>query len=314
MTIRYQCVECDATMKIKDEKAGTTAHCPKCKVEFVVPAPTDDDSAVETPQVPKAKVAKSEDELEDEFQAILMGGAPPKDVAARRKAVDSDTYLTSHTDDEPTKTDFAESDTDLSSQTTPAPSKPRARTTAEISAAMMKNTVEPTLKKTGKGFGESMSDKGSAQAKAAREARVYYAKQIGLGGLVVCLVCYGLYSLMASMMGSPKLPPLIRVTGKITLDGQPLPAATVMFSPMFEGPGANTKVAGSVGVTDKEGRYDLQYVAGVHGAVKGKHMVQVRATNNVGMEIVPMKYNHNTQLTVEVTDGSKPLDIPLVSK
>ncbi len=302
-------------MKIKDEKAGTTAHCPKCKVEFVVPAPNDEDSEVASvPPAPKAKVAKSEEDLEDEFQAILMGGSSPKDTAGRRKAADSDTYLTSHSDDEPTKTDFAESDTGLSSSTTPGPSKPRAKTTAEISAAMMKNTAEPTLKKTGKAFGEGASDKGSLKAKAAAAARVYYAKQIGGGALVVFVLCYGLYSLMASMMGGPKTPPLVRVSGKVTFDGQPLPAAIVTFSPVFEGPGADTKVASSMGVTDKDGHYELQYAVGAPGAVKGKHMVQVRATNNVGIEVVPPKYNHSSQLIVEVTDGSKPADLTLTSK
>ena len=302
-------------MKIKDEKAGTTGHCPKCKVEFVVPAPTnDEDSAVAAPIVPSVKVAKSEEELEDEFQAILMGGSSPKDASSPRKAVDSDTYLTSHTDDEPTKTGFSESDTGVSSPSTPATPKARARTTAEISAAMMKNTAEPTMKKTGKAFGESTSDKGSAQAKAAAAARAYYARQIGIGSLVVCLVCYGMYSLMSSMMGSPKLPPLVRVSGTITLDGKPLPGANVSLIPIFDKPGADTKVSGSVGMTDKDGHYEMQYVAGVRGAVKGKHIVQVRATNEAGLEIVPPKYNHSSQLIIEVTDGSKPADFAMTSK
>ena len=38
MTIRFTCTQCSSVLKIKDELAGTNGHCPKCKVEFVVPA------------------------------------------------------------------------------------------------------------------------------------------------------------------------------------------------------------------------------------------------------------------------------------
>lgn len=314
MTIRYQCIECDATMKIKDEKAGTTAHCPKCKVEFVVPAVIGDESAEPVAPAPKATVAKTEAEIEDELQAILMGDGPTKNATARRKTADSDTYLTSDTDDPPTKTDFARSDTGFASATAPATPQPRARSTAEISASLMKNSTEPTLKRTGKAFGEGSGDKVSAQARAAAQARVYYAKQIGFGSLIVFVVCYGMYSLMSSMMGGPKLPPLARVSGTVTLDGKPLPGASVLFQPIVEGPKVSTRVAASIGITDKLGHFDLQYVQGVYGAALGKHSIQVRATNDAGLEIVPARYNYNSELGFEVTKSSKPADFALSSK
>ncbi|MCA9036224.1 MAG: hypothetical protein KDA91_13905 [Planctomycetaceae bacterium] len=37
MTIKYTCTGCGSVMKIKDEKAGTNAKCPKCQARFVVP-------------------------------------------------------------------------------------------------------------------------------------------------------------------------------------------------------------------------------------------------------------------------------------
>ena len=43
MTIRFTCPGCESVLKIKDEKAGTDAKCPKCKRPFVVPQPEDDD-------------------------------------------------------------------------------------------------------------------------------------------------------------------------------------------------------------------------------------------------------------------------------
>ena len=38
MTIRFTCTQCSSVLKIKDELAGTNGRCPKCKIEFVVPA------------------------------------------------------------------------------------------------------------------------------------------------------------------------------------------------------------------------------------------------------------------------------------
>lgn len=37
MTIKFTCAGCGSVMKIKDDKAGTKAKCPKCKIPFVVP-------------------------------------------------------------------------------------------------------------------------------------------------------------------------------------------------------------------------------------------------------------------------------------
>ncbi len=43
MTIRFTCAECASVLKIKDELAGTTGRCPKCKTKFVVPAAPSDE-------------------------------------------------------------------------------------------------------------------------------------------------------------------------------------------------------------------------------------------------------------------------------
>ncbi|WP_397570495.1 hypothetical protein [Schlesneria sp. T3-172] len=37
MTIHLKCEHCESVLKIKDELAGSSAHCPKCKHPFVVP-------------------------------------------------------------------------------------------------------------------------------------------------------------------------------------------------------------------------------------------------------------------------------------
>jgi len=50
MTIRYQCTECESVLKIRDDKAGQTAHCPKCTTKFVIPEPVDPESEPATPE------------------------------------------------------------------------------------------------------------------------------------------------------------------------------------------------------------------------------------------------------------------------
>lgn len=312
MTIRYKCVGCDSTMKIKDELAGTAAKCPKCQSEFTVPEPDAAEVVEPKPAVVAETAGKSaEESLEDEYQRILMGDSP-NDSGSRRKATDSNAFLSTESSDESPAVQESDSGAETKSRPEPQTSKSGVRSAAEISASLMKKgSSEPTLKKSGRAFGEADNDKASARAKHAAEARAYYLKQIGLGGVGLVVIVSGLYWLSSAMMGKVKLPPLGRVSGIVTMDDKPLPGATVTFQPVFDGPKADTKIGGSVGITDASGRYDLLYVENVHGAWVGKHLVQVRAQSDVGLEVVPDKYNMNSQLLTEVKAGSQPFDIKL---
>src|SRR5262245_3421686 len=65
------------------------------------------------------------------------------------------------------------------------------------------------------------------------------------------------------------------VSGRVTLDGQPLPSAAVLFQPVA--PEGNINPGpGSYGITDEDGRYSMTLV-GVEskGAVVGKHKVRI---------------------------------------
>lgn len=64
-------------------------------------------------------------------------------------------------------------------------------------------------------------------------------------------------------------PALHSVTGKVTLDGQPLPNVNVSFFP------SNSKLPSSGGLTDSQGVYKLTTAQGASGAVAGKHKVTV---------------------------------------
>jgi len=64
-----------------------------------------------------------------------------------------------------------------------------------------------------------------------------------------------------------------KVTGVITLDGQPLPEASVSFVPKTDGQGALVS-----GVTDSTGTYQLQTLSGeiLQGTLPGEYIVTVR--------------------------------------
>jgi len=99
-------------------------------------------------------------------------------------------------------------------------------------------------------------------------------------------------------------PPRGTVSGKVTLDGQPLAGATVTFYPEGGRP--------SVGITDESGNYELAYTADKSGAAVGKHTVRITTAQISGegvspdkmKEKLPAKYNDQSELTVEVASGS----------
>lgn len=106
-----------------------------------------------------------------------------------------------------------------------------------------------------------------------------------------------------------------RVSGKITLEGQPLPDALVKFSPVK--PGGSS----ALGKTDSDGNYKLSYASGIEGAEIGENRVSI-STYAEGdpdgdppqprvPEKVPLKYNDQTELTADVKAGDNQFDFPL---
>ncbi|HVT27309.1 MAG TPA: hypothetical protein VHE81_04760, partial [Lacipirellulaceae bacterium] len=81
--------------------------------------------------------------------------------------------------------------------------------------------------------------------------------------------------LMACFFGcSESGPKLAPVTGRITLDGQPLENADVLFQPDGSKPP-------SVGRTDANGRYELAYKRGVMGGMVGSNTVRITISPEV---------------------------------
>jgi len=103
------------------------------------------------------------------------------------------------------------------------------------------------------------------------------------------------------------------VTGKVTLNGDPLPGADIVFQPEEGSP--------SLAVTDDKGRYDLMYTRDKRGAMVGEHVVQITtpttSTDAQGNQVmvpqqVPPKYNAGS-LTREVKPGRNSYDFDLTN-
>ena len=116
--------------------------------------------------------------------------------------------------------------------------------------------------------------------------------------------------LICSGCGGDSGPELFDVTGTVTLNGKPLPNAEVTFQPKEGAP--------SFARTDDEGKYELKYSRDRYGALPGSHEVSITTAaedddGNVADELLPAKYNIDTELTANVTDEGNPIDFQLES-
>lgn len=120
---------------------------------------------------------------------------------------------------------------------------------------------------------------------------------------------------MLGCAGKSSGPETARVYGVVTLDGQPLEDATVMFVPSNGRP--------ATGITDSTGKYELMYTNSRRGATLGEHAVRVSTCRDVEdaeghtrtfPEKVPAKYNHRSDLKKTVTAGLNEINLELDSQ
>lgn len=149
-------------------------------------------------------------------------------------------------------------------------------------------------------------------------------------------LCFGLV-LLAGCSTEPRMDygkaDLVEVTGKVTLDGQPLGFAVVSF----DSPDGQFAFA----MTDSEGGYQLQFDTVKTGCTKGPKVVQISTNRKIlglnvaddgaaeegdaaeetgledgstsGPEKVPSCYNKESKLKVTVTDSDTTFDFALNS-
>lgn len=108
--------------------------------------------------------------------------------------------------------------------------------------------------------------------------------------------------------------PLGRVTGTVTLNGEPLERAEIVFQPEDGRP--------SFAKTDSQGRYELMFGADQPGALIGRHRVMITTfdvitddeENPVEIpERLPDRYHRNSELVEEVQSGRNEIDFDLRS-
>jgi hypothetical protein len=140
-----------------------------------------------------------------------------------------------------------------------------------------------------------------AALRRSASRRAAAARAVGGSWLIVLAAATG--------CSGPKPPPLGMVEGIVTLDGSPLAAAAVFFTP--DGPGRT-----SIGITDADGRYAVTYLREIQGADLGRHRVRITTAteDNGGRERLPMRYHAKSELTATVEPGANRHDFALTSK
>jgi len=132
-------------------------------------------------------------------------------------------------------------------------------------------------------------------------------------GCIACLLAIAISGCGSGNLGT--------VSGTVTLDGQPLEGAELLFMPTGGG-------GASVGTTDGSGKYTLQHVSRKAGAFIAQHKVSITTAKEIETaegsdedgememtpEKLPPKYNSKTNLTADVKAGSNPIDFELTSE
>jgi hypothetical protein len=138
------------------------------------------------------------------------------------------------------------------------------------------------------------------------------ASSISTQGLRAAVLVSGLL-LMAGCSGDAVK--TVSVEGTVTLDGKPLPNAEVEFQP-------TDNSSPSYGKTDSSGHYELMFTADQAGALVGEHKVRITTggeteddsgNTTTTEEVVPEKYNAQTELTATVEKGGGPYDFDLTT-
>lgn len=121
--------------------------------------------------------------------------------------------------------------------------------------------------------------------------------------------------------GSSNLPQLGLVTGVVTLDGEPLANATVLFHPI------DGSTRGGAGKTDAKGAYELMFDRNTAGTAIGESRVYITTYSDEAYdesgeklieeeksELVRADFNDNTTLTAKVELGKNVFDFEVTRR
>lgn len=133
------------------------------------------------------------------------------------------------------------------------------------------------------------------------------------------VITIGIYLGMSAVFRERmELPPLGQVSGTVTLDGEPLAGARVVFSsitPTVDG-GYNRKIRArsATATTDAQGHYELTYLDDIKGTVLGRNRVQISKINEKGQEIIPPDYGTESKVLRTIKEGHQVIDIDVKTK
>jgi len=129
------------------------------------------------------------------------------------------------------------------------------------------------------------------------------------------MVYWTLALIMVFFVGcGPRPMRIAKVGGRVTLDGKPLPKASVTFVPMATKENPNPGQTAQA-ITDQDGRYQLSVDASTPGAVVGKCRIYISTRlsdpaiddrdaggpiRSLPRDKVPARYNQATELEFEV--------------
>jgi hypothetical protein len=119
------------------------------------------------------------------------------------------------------------------------------------------------------------------------------------------LSCAALLVVLGCGKGGPDVAP---VKGRVTLDGQPLEMADIVFQPNDGGSPSTSR-------TDTDGTYELLYKRGVVGARTGEHTVRIGFTSALvkNPPNIPAEYNTASKLRADVKRGDNEFNFALKS-
>lgn len=313
MTIRFTCPDCQSTLKIRDEKAGSDAKCPKCKRPFVVPQPdehdgieieeTSDTPQLNTPTKPAPPVDLPVDmpiELTPEvssetpFDAADFLASTPTTI--RNNPADTPATSPSASARKPSVAELMKDfentkknkDRDKGRKTTDAPrnSPSAAETTGSAADALARAYQQ---KRDGASAPPPLT-KDDARAQEQRTATIQFLKTKLIPGLAAVLVLGYTWSWYVNREIYTG-PPLFEVAGTVLQDGKPLANATVDFAPANPTPDSN--LLSATAITDDQGRFRLKAFDSQYGAPAGDYTVGI--TNSSGIPVnLPEGLIHQT--------------------
>jgi len=277
MTIRYECHECEAVLKIKDEKAGQQGKCPKCKAVFTIP---------EVPTAPV--VALTVDDMVDLPLEVTPRVILPRPTASASDEFDPMGVLNSDSADgnRYSPGDVKPSVMELMQEHQEKRARDEARRAKREKTQKRNNPLMADIETSGsaadaitRSYDKKRSESSDAppltreERRAAEERAALMRFVMKVGGTVVGTVAFA-YVLFTFVTG-PDYPDLVPVSGSITSPDGSFAGYRIQFAPIKAPGQSDLKGGPSSSRVAPDGSFVLIYKPGVPGAITGKHHVTV---------------------------------------